>query len=72
MRNLLDRLKPEHKRKMNEDRKLYPSTIELLENNLQKNYSIITLEFGSAIQVHSTCCNGVFDMSETFNLFEDE
>ena len=68
--NLLERLKPEHRIKLNELEKSYPVSIENIKDQLKKEYYWIDLRFQSAADLCSMLNIefSTYNLSELFNV----
>lgn len=63
MSTLLNRLKTEHKTKLELEQKLYPSTLEPLMKELKSKHFIIDLKYGDVLHLQRhTNENDVFKM----------
>ena len=71
MRNLLEKLKPEHLQTLDEQFQLYPNTTEDLKKILKENHSIMSVKFGHLCQLCSFLKTDI-NISDIFNLFEHD
>jgi len=70
MRNLLQRLKPEHKAKLDEQFMSYPNAIRAAVEELKKETSILDLRYGTAVTLQMYLNLKSADITEILNLFE--
>ena len=69
MRNLLERLKPEHKAKLKELERYYPSTIHSIYSVLSNTYFFTEVTFG----VSATICSHLdFELTDFMYLFDEK
>lgn len=73
MENLLSRLKPEHfDRLTDEVQEKYPTIYEHIVNALKTNYMIRTMDFGDVVDLWQYLRDGLFDICELYDMFEDK
>jgi hypothetical protein len=53
MKNLLERMKAEPLAKLNEQKKLYPTTFTHLENDLKNNQFVIDLKYETVLKLNN-------------------
>ena len=72
MRNLLERLKPEHKMNLDICSKDYPSTINSIYSALEQNYFIIDLKFDIVFSLNFECLKTTtIQYNKVVELFND-
>lgn len=72
MKTLYQRLSEENKDKLKNASKDFPTTIMLLEQFMQLNYSWSKMPIGDAMSLHNTLSPKAFDLSTFINFFDNE
>ena len=70
MKTLYERLKPEHKAKLDNASKVYPNAVKLALSELTREHSILDLRFGTVQVIAMYLDLKSADISQILDLFE--